>query len=43
VQDFTLGRRLNVQGTPAMFLNGESLVGANSVEELEKYLARVKK
>jgi protein-disulfide isomerase len=43
VQDFTLGRRLNVQGTPAMFLNGESLVGANSVEELEKYLARVKR
>jgi protein-disulfide isomerase len=43
VQDYTLGRKLNVQSTPALFLNGESLVGANSVEELEKYLARAKR
>jgi protein-disulfide isomerase len=42
VQDYTLGRRLNVQGTPTMYLNGELLVGANSVPELEKYLARAK-
>ncbi len=43
VQDFTLGRKLGVNGTPSFLMNGEFLSGVVTVEELEKVLAKVQK
>jgi protein-disulfide isomerase len=43
VNDFTLGRRLDIEKPPALFLNGEQLTNTASLEELEKVLARIDK
>jgi protein-disulfide isomerase len=43
VQDFQLGRKLGVEGTPTLIMNGEVLSGAASLADLEKALAKVKK
>ena len=43
VQDFQLGRKLGVEGTPTLLMNGEVLSGAASLADLEKALAKVKK
>jgi protein-disulfide isomerase len=43
VQDFSLGRKLGVNGTPTFIINGESVSGVVTVEELEKILAKVQK
>jgi protein-disulfide isomerase len=43
VQDFTLGRKLGVNGTPSFLMNGEFISGVVTVEELEKVLAKVQK
>ncbi len=43
VRDFTLGRKLGVNGTPSFVMNGKFLTGAVTVEELEKVLAKVQK
>jgi protein-disulfide isomerase len=43
VQDFQLGRKLGVEGTPTLIMNGEVLSGAASVADLEKALAKIKK
>ncbi len=43
VQDFTLGRKLGVNGTPSFLMNGEFISGVVTVEELEKILAKIKK
>jgi protein-disulfide isomerase len=42
VADYTLGRKLNVNGTPSFVMNGEFFTGVASVEDLEKVLAKVK-
>jgi protein-disulfide isomerase len=43
VQDFQLGRKLGVDGTPTFIINGEVVTGAASLADLEKALANVKK
>jgi protein-disulfide isomerase len=43
VEDFKLGRKLGVDGTPTFFLNGEVVTGAASLADLEKALAQVSK
>jgi protein-disulfide isomerase len=43
VQDFQLGRKMGVDGTPTFIMNGEIVTGAASLADLEKALAKVKK
>jgi protein-disulfide isomerase len=43
VEDFKLGRKLGVDGTPTFILNGEVVTGAASLADLEKALAQVTK
>ena len=43
VQDFQLGRKLGVDGTPTFIINGEVVTGAASLADLEKALAKVGK
>ncbi len=42
VADYSLGRKLSVNGTPSFVMNGEFFTGVASVEDLEKVLAKVK-
>jgi protein-disulfide isomerase len=41
--DYSLGRKLGVNGTPSFVLNGEFFTGIATVEDMEKILARVPK
>ncbi len=43
VEDFKLGRRVGVDGTPTFIMNGEVVTGAASLADLEKALAKVRK
>jgi protein-disulfide isomerase len=43
VAEFTLGRKLGIEGTPTIVMNGEVLSGAVTVADLEKALAKVSK
>ncbi len=43
VNDFRLGRKVGVEGTPTLLLNGEVVAGSGSLADLEKALAQVKK
>jgi protein-disulfide isomerase len=43
VEDFKLGRKLSVDGTPTFIINGEVVTGAASLADLEKALAQVTK
>ena len=43
VEDFKLGRKVGVDGTPTFIMNGEVVTGAASLADLEKALANVKK
>jgi protein-disulfide isomerase len=43
VEDFRLGRKLGVDGTPTFILNGEVVTGAASLADLEKALAQATK
>jgi protein-disulfide isomerase len=43
VQDFKLGRKLGVDGTPTFIMNGEVVTGAASSADLEKAFAQVSK
>jgi protein-disulfide isomerase len=43
VEDFKLGRKLGIDGTPTFIINGEVVTGAASLADLEKALAQVKK
>jgi protein-disulfide isomerase len=43
VEDFKLGRKLSVEGTPTFIINGEVVTGAASLADLEKALAQVTK
>lgn len=43
IQDFTLGRKLGINGTPSFLMNGEFISGVVTIEELEKVLAKVQK
>jgi protein-disulfide isomerase len=43
VEDFKLGRKVGVDGTPTFIMNGEVVTGAASLADLEKALAKVKK
>ncbi len=43
VQDFQLGRKIGVDGTPTFIMNGEVVTGAASLADLEKALAKVSK
>jgi protein-disulfide isomerase len=43
VQDFKLGRKLGVDGTPTFIMNGEVVTGAASISDLEKAFAQVSK
>ena len=43
VEDFKLGRKIGVDGTPTFIMNGEVVTGAASLADLEKALAKVKK
>jgi protein-disulfide isomerase len=43
VRDFTLGRKLGIDGTPTFIINGEVVSGAATVADLEKVLAQVTK
>jgi protein-disulfide isomerase len=43
VQDFKLGRKLGVDGTPTFIMNGEVVTGAASLADLEKAFAQVSK
>ena len=43
VEDFKLGRKLGIDGTPTFIMNGEVLSGATSLADLEKALAQVTK
>ena len=40
VEDFRLGRKLGIDGTPTFILNGEVVTGAASLADLEKALAQ---
>jgi protein-disulfide isomerase len=42
VADYSLGRKLSVNGTPSFVMNGEFFTGVASVEDMEKILAKVK-
>lgn len=41
-QDFTEGQQRGVSGTPAFFINGQTLVGLQSRETFEKAIERAK-
>lgn len=43
VADYSLGRKLTVNGTPSFVMNGEFFTGVTTVEDMEKILARVQK
>lgn len=43
VEDFKLGRKLGIDGTPTFIINGEVVTGAASLADLEKALAQVAK
>jgi protein-disulfide isomerase len=43
VQDFKLGRKLGVDGTPTFIMNGEVVTGAASIADLEKAFAQASK
>ncbi|WP_310489905.1 thioredoxin domain-containing protein [Chamaesiphon sp. VAR_69_metabat_338] len=43
VEDFKLGRKLGVDGTPTFIMNGEVVTGAASTADLEKAFAQVTK
>jgi protein-disulfide isomerase len=43
VEDFKLGRKLGIDGTPTFILNGEVVTGAASLADLEKALAQATK
>jgi protein-disulfide isomerase len=43
VEDFKLGRKLGIDGTPTFIINGEVVTGAASLADLEKALAQVNK
>jgi protein-disulfide isomerase len=43
VEDFKLGRKIGIDGTPTFILNGEVVTGAASLADLEKALAQVTK
>ncbi len=43
VQDFTLGRKIGVEGTPTLIMNGEVIPGTATLADLEKALAKVTK
>ena len=43
VEDFKLGRKIGVDGTPTFIMNGEVVTGAASLADLEKALAKVRK
>jgi protein-disulfide isomerase len=43
VRDFTLGRKLAIDGTPTFIINGEVVSGAATVADLEKVLTQVTK
>ena len=43
VQDFTLGRKLGIEGTPTFIINGEVISGAATFADLEKAFDRVTK
>ncbi|WP_245940021.1 DsbA family protein [Stenomitos frigidus] len=42
-QDIELGKKLGLSGTPFFIMNGETLTGLSSVDELEEVLGRVSK
>jgi protein-disulfide isomerase len=43
VQDFQLGRKVAVEGTPTLIMNGEVITGAATLADLEKAFAKVSK
>jgi protein-disulfide isomerase len=43
LEDFKLGRKLGIDGTPVFIINGEVVTGAASLADLEKALAKVTK
>ena len=43
VEDFKLGRKIGIDGTPTFIMNGEVVTGAASLADLEKALAKVRK
>jgi protein-disulfide isomerase len=43
VQDFQLGRKVAVDGTPTLIMNGEVITGAATLADLEKAFAKVTK
>ena len=43
VEDFKLGRKLGIDGTPTFIINGEVVTGAASLADLEKAFAQVSK
>ncbi len=43
VKDFTLGRKVGIEGTPTFILNGELVAGSGSLADLEKAFAEIKK
>jgi protein-disulfide isomerase len=43
VEDFKLGRKLGVDGTPTFIMNGEVVTGAASTADLEKAFAQITK
>jgi protein-disulfide isomerase len=43
VEDFKLGRKLGIDGTPTFIINGEVVTGAASLADLEKALVQVSK
>ncbi len=43
VQDYQLGRKLGINGTPTFIMNGEVITGSATLADLEKALAKVSK
>jgi protein-disulfide isomerase len=43
VQDFQLGRKIAVDGTPTLIMNGEVITGAATLADLEKAFVKVSK
>jgi protein-disulfide isomerase len=43
VEDFKLGRKVAVEGTPTLIMNGEVITGAATLADLEKAFAKVSK
>lgn len=43
VEDFKLGRKIGIDGTPTFIINGEVVTGAASLADLEKALGQVSK